>query len=123
MQIIDIEPVVIHVNHRGDWICILVHTDQGITGLGEASHSSNDALLLDLLARLKPQLIGQSATNVHALWQKMASIQMGRVSQTLLSGIEMAMWDAFGQQVGQPIHVLLGGALRNRIRLYANINR
>ncbi|MCB0127229.1 MAG: mandelate racemase/muconate lactonizing enzyme family protein, partial [Caldilineaceae bacterium] len=123
MQIIDIEPVVIHVNHRGDWICILVHTDQGITGLGEASHTSNDALLLDLLARLKPQLIGQSATNVHALWQKMASIQMGRVSQTLLSGIEMAMWDAFGQQVGQPIHALLGGALRNRIRLYANINR
>lgn len=123
MQITDIEPVVIHVNHRGDWIHILVHTDQGITGLGEASHSSNDALLLDLLAHIKPSLIGESAINIHALWQKMASLQMGRIGQTLLSAIEMALWDAFGQWVGQPIHGLLGGALRKKIRLYANINR
>lgn len=123
MQITDIEPVVIHVNHRGDWIFILVHTDQGITGVGEASHSSNDALLLDLLSHVKAQLIGQSASNVHLLWQKVASLKLGRVGETLLSGIEMAMWDAYGQQAGQPIHALLGGALRNRIRLYANINR
>lgn len=123
MQIIDIEPVVIHVNHRGDWIFLLVHTDSGISGLGEASHSSNDALLLDLLARIKPKLIGQSATNSHALWQQLAGLNMGRIGHTLLSGIEMALWDAFGQQVGQPIHALLGGALRKRLRLYANINR
>lgn len=123
MQITEIEPVVIHVNHRGDWVFLLVHTDAGFTGLGEASHSSNDALLLDLLARLKPQLIGQSPLNIHALWQKLVRVDAGRVGQTLLSGIEMACWDVFGQAVGQPIHVLLGGALRKRIRLYANINR
>lgn len=123
MQITEIEPVVIHVNHRGDWLFLLVHTDTGRTGLGEASHSSNDALLLDLLARVKGQLIGQPALNIHALWQKLARLEAGRVGQTLLSGIEMALWDLFGQAVGQPIHALLGGALRQRIRLYANINR
>jgi len=123
MQITDIEPVVIHVNHRGDWIFLLVHTDAGLSGLGEASHSSNDALLLDLLVRIKPQLIGQSALNIHALWQKLVRLDAGRVGQTLLSGLEMALWDIFGQAVGQPIHALLGGALRKRIRLYANINR
>lgn len=123
MQITDIEPVVIHVNHRGDWLFLLVHTDAGLTGIGEASHSSNDALLLDLLARIKAQLIGQSALNIHMLWQKLASLEAGRVGQTLLSGLEMALWDLFGQAVGQPIHALLGGALRKRIRLYANINR
>ena len=123
MQIRDIEPVVIHVNHRGDWLFLLVHTDSGLTGLGEASHSSNDALLLDLLARIKPQLIGQSALNIHALWQKLIRLDAGRVGQTLLSGLEMALWDIFGQAVGQPIHALLGGTLRKRIRLYANINR
>lgn len=123
MQITEIEPVVIHVNHRGDWLFLLVHTDVGLIGLGEASHGSNDALLLDLLARLKGQLIGQSALNIHALWQKLAHLDAGRVGQTLLSGLEMALWDLFGQAVGQPIHALLGGALRHRIRLYANINR
>ena len=49
MKIIDIEPVVLHVNHRGDWVFLRVHTDAGITGLGEASHSGNDALLLATL--------------------------------------------------------------------------
>ncbi len=123
MQITEIEPVVVHVNHRGDWIFILVHTDAGITGVGEASHSSNDALLLDLLARVKGGLIGLEAHNIHQLWEKLAGLNVGRIGHTLLSGIEMAMWDAFGQQVGQPIHALLGGALRKRLRLYANINR
>ena len=123
MQITDIEPVVVHVNHRGDWIFILVHTDAGITGVGEASHSSNDALLLELLARVKGGLIGLEAHNIHQLWAKLAGLNVGRIGHTLLSGIEMAMWDAFGQQVGQPIHALLGGALRKRLRLYANINR
>ena len=37
MRITDIEPVVVHVNHRGDWVFVLVHTDAGITGLGEAA--------------------------------------------------------------------------------------
>ena len=123
MLITEIEPVVVHVNHRGDWILILVHTDAGLTGVGEASHSSNDALLLDLLARVKGGLIGLEAHNIHQLWQKLAGLNVGRIGHTLLSGIEMAMWDAFGQQVGQPIHALLGGALRKRLRLYANINR
>ena len=53
MKITDIEPVV-HVNHRGDWVFVLVHTDAGITGLGEASHSGNDALLLAALDVFKP---------------------------------------------------------------------
>ncbi|MEZ4869821.1 MAG: mandelate racemase/muconate lactonizing enzyme family protein [Caldilineaceae bacterium] len=123
MLITAIEPVVIHVNQRGDWVFLLVHTDNGLTGLGEASHSSNDALLLDLLARVQPQLLGQSAINIHLLWQKLARLNAGRVGHTLLSGLEMAFWDLFGQLVGQPIHALLGGALRQRIRLYANINR
>lgn len=54
MQIYDIQPIVVQVNHRGNWVFILVHTDTGIQGLGEASHSGDDVLLLDLLARNKP---------------------------------------------------------------------
>ncbi len=54
MQIHDIQPIVVQVNHRGNWVFILVHTDTGIQGLGEASHSGDDVLLLDLLARNKP---------------------------------------------------------------------
>ena len=52
MKITAIEPVVVKVNHRGDWIFVHVHTDEGIIGLGEASHSSNDALVLAAMGQL-----------------------------------------------------------------------
>ena len=123
MKISDIKPVVVHVNHRGNWVFIQVHTDAGITGLGEASHNTNDAMLMQVLDHIKPQLIGQPALNIQARCNQLMGLNLGRVSQTLLSGIEMALWDVFGQHAGQPIHALLGGALQHRLRLYANINR
>jgi galactonate dehydratase len=121
--ITDIEPVVVHVNHRGDWVFVLVHTDAGITGLGEASHSGNDALLLATFEVLKPQLIGVSPLQIGALWNRLARVDGGRITHTALSSIEQALWDVTGQHLGVPIHVLFGGALRDRLRLYANVNR
>jgi galactonate dehydratase len=123
MQIIDIEPVVVHVNQRGDWVFVQVHTDAGITGLGEASHSGNDALCLAVLNVFKQQLIGKSPFNINDCWQRLERLDGGRIARTALSGVEQALWDILGQHLGVPIHGLLGGALRKRVRLYANINR
>ena len=123
MNIIDIEPVVVHINHRGDWIFLRVHTDAGITGLGEASHSGNDALLIATVAAWKQQLLGTSPLQIEAIWHQLARFDGGRIAHTALSGIEQALWDIMGQHLGVPIHSLFGGAVRERIRLYANINR
>jgi galactonate dehydratase len=123
MKITEIEPIVVHVNRRGDWLFVQVHTDAGITGLGEASHSGNDALCLAVLESFKTQLVGQSPLNINACCRQMARLDGGRVAHTALSGVEQALWDILGQQLGVPIHTLLGGAVRNRVRLYANINR
>ncbi|GIV76954.1 mandelate racemase/muconate lactonizing enzyme family protein [Litorilinea aerophila] len=123
MQITDITTEIVHVNHRGDWVFVLVHTDEGITGLGEASHSGNDALLVAVLEQFKPHLVGQDPTQIEALWQRMARLNGGRIAHTAVSGVEQALWDILGQRLGVPIHVLFGGALRKRLRLYANINR
>jgi galactonate dehydratase len=123
IKISDIEPVVVHVNHRGDWVFVKVHTDAGITGLGEASHSGNDALLLATLDVFKRQLVGVSPLQINRIWHRLARVDGGRITHTALSGIEQALWDIVGQHLGAPIHALFGGALRDRIRLYANINR
>lgn len=123
MKITDIEPVIVHVNHRGDWVFVLVHTDTGLTGLGEASHSGNDALCVATLGLFKTQLVGKSPLEINARWQEMARLNAGRIGHTALSGVEHALWDILGQHLGVPIHELLGGALRQRVRLYANINR
>ncbi len=123
MQITAIEPVIVHVNHRGDWLFVQVHTDAGLIGLGEASHSGNDALAVAVLAHYAQQLQGSDPTQIEALVQRMARLNAGRVGHTVLSAIEQALWDLLGQQLGVPVHVLFGGSLRDRLRLYANINR
>ena len=123
MKITRIEPIVVHVNHRGDWILVQVHTDAGITGLGEASHSGNDALLVATLAVFEQRLLGQSPLEINGIWRALARFDGGRVAHTALSGIEQALWDILGQHLGVPIHALFGGAVRDRLRLYANINR
>lgn len=122
-KITNIEPVIVHVNHRGDWVFLLVHTDAGITGLGEASHSGNDALLLETVRAFEEQVLGRSPLEIESIWHTLARVDGGRISHTALSGIEQALWDIVGQLLGVPIHVLFGSAVRDRIRLYANINR
>ena len=122
-RITEIEAIVVHVNHRGDWVFVQVHTDIGITGLGEASHSLNDALLLSVVDLFRQRLIGQSPFEIARIWHELARLDGGRVVHTALSAIEQALWDILGQRLEAPIHALFGGALRNRIRLYANINR
>lgn len=123
MKITSIEPVIVHVNHRGDWVFVQVHTDAGITGLGEASHSGNDALLVATLGVFERQLAGLSPLQINPIWHRLARVDGGRIAHTALSGIEQALWDIMGQHLDVPIHALFGGALRDRIRLYANINR
>lgn len=123
MKITDIRPVIVHVNQRGDWLFVLVETDAGLTGLGEASHSSSDAMLLAQLGQWAPRLVGQDPRQIEAIRMHLRSPNLGRVQATAISAIEQALWDILGQHLGVPIHVLLGGAVRERIRLYANINR
>jgi galactonate dehydratase len=123
MRITKIEPVIVHVNHRGDWVFLRIHTDEGFTGLGEASHSLNDSLLVSALNVMKAKIVGRSPFDIQAIWRQFAGMHGGRVTATALSAIEQALWDIVGQILGVPIHTLFGGAVRQRIRLYANINR
>lgn len=123
MKITAIRPEVVHVNHRGDWIFVLVETDAGITGIGEASHSSNDALLLPVLRYYHDTLQGEDPLRIEAIWNRLARVNGGRIANTALSGLEQALWDILGQHLNTPVHTLFGGAVRDRLRLYANINR
>ncbi|MBN2393613.1 MAG: mandelate racemase/muconate lactonizing enzyme family protein [Anaerolineae bacterium] len=123
MKITGIEPVVIHVNQRGDWVFVLVHTDEGLTGLGEASHSGNDALLVATFGVFAAQLVGHDPLAINGLCRNLARVDGGRIAYTALSAIEQALWDIAGQHLGVSVHTLFGGKVRDRLRLYANINR
>lgn len=123
MRIMSIEPVLVRVNHRGDWVFVQVHTDAGITGLGEASHSGNDTLLVQVLAQYEELLRGDDPTRINAIRAWASRGKPGRIRHTAWSGLEQALWDILAQTLQVPIHTVFGGAVRDSIRLYANINR
>ncbi len=123
MKIRSISTLIVHVNHRGDWVHVVVETDAGIAGVGEASHSSNDALCVAAVEQFDRQLQGEDPRQIARIRQMLRKKDGGRIYNTALSGLEQALWDVLGQSLGAPLHALFGGAVRERIRLYANINR
>ncbi len=104
------------------WVLVRVHTDAGITGLGEAYHGAGvHQIAVD--KRLTKALIGQDPRNVDKLFRDMmgsmsaSGFYQGAV-MSAISGIEMALWDITGQAFGVPIWQLLGGKFRDKIRVY-----
>lgn len=123
MKITNLTTHVVHVNHRGNWVFVQVATDAGIVGTGEASHSGNDALCVAALKQMGAALAGKDPRCIEAHWQPLSRSASGRVERAALSAVEQALWDILAQSLGAPIYQMLGGAVREKIRLYANINR
>lgn len=104
------------------WVWIKVHTDEGLVGLGEPYLENHPDVVIAEVKRLEPFLLGQDPTRVEALWQTMyqsgSGYRGGPVKMSALSGIDLALWDIAGKAAGLPIHRLLGGACRERVRMY-----
>jgi galactonate dehydratase len=106
-----------------NYVFVLVDTDDGITGLGEASLGGQTNAVMGAIKDLEPLLLGADATRIEHLWQQAyrhAFWHGGPTFLSALAGIEVALWDIQGQALGVPIYRLLGGPVRDRIRAYAN---
>ena len=129
MKLTQLEIIQVAASPRGNWIFIRLHTDVGITGLGEASQSGNDRLVLAALEKMGESLLGEDPTQVEVLWEKMVhathifSGDAGRVGGTAVSALDQALWDINGKALKVPVWRLLGGKHRDKVRLYANLNR
>ena len=101
---------------------IAVHTDEGIVGLG--SVFTNDALVQASLAVLEPLYRGENALEPERvsekLHQNMFWLGRGGAITHTISGIDIALWDLLGKATKQPVHKILGGARRTKIRAYAS---
>ena len=129
MQITGLEIHQINASQRGNWIFVQLHTDIGPSGLGEASQSGNDKLVIAALRQLEETLKGADPTQVEVLWEQMArggdvfSGDAGRIGATALSAVDQALWDLAGKALEVPCWMLMGGKRRDRVRVYANLNR
>ena len=123
LKIKSVETEIIHVNHRGNWLFVKLHAEDGTTGIGEASHGRDDEQVRQILQDLEPALTGWNVFELEAFRSRFFRDSEGHAYLTAISGIEHAMWDLSGKALGVPSYQLLGGKCRNRIKLYANINR
>ena len=106
-----------------NWIFVEVKTDEGITGVGEATTEYHEHAVVAMVDQhFAPLLHGQDPTQVNRCWQQMQRgfwWRGGVVAASAASGIEQALWDISGKAANLPVHRLLGGKVRDKVRLYA----
>lgn len=123
LKIRTIETEIVPVNHRGNWVFVIVHAEDGTIGIGEASHSRDDERVKHILKDLEPNLIGFNVFDIESFRRSLFGDSEGHTHHTVISAVEHALWDLTGKTLNVPSHQLLGGRCRSQIRLYANINR
>jgi galactonate dehydratase len=111
----------------GPSVFVKVTTDEGITGLGECYPSAPASAVAAMIAHMGEHLLGENPLDVDRLWAdvRRRHLFLGGQAGTLitaLSGVEIALWDIAGKALGVPVYRLLGGAFRDRIRVYADLH-
>lgn len=110
------------VSVKTKWVFIEVVCSDGITGIGEASANGYEAALCAHAASVAERLNGLVALP-NAVEHVLRDTRGGLPQRAVASAVEQALWDAQGKRLGLPVTDLLGGAIRESIPLYANINR
>ncbi|MCW4027745.1 MAG: mandelate racemase/muconate lactonizing enzyme family protein [Candidatus Bathyarchaeota archaeon] len=111
MKIVDLKCTVIGRNP-----VIRIDTDEGISGLGEAETSK--PYLKPHVLFYKRYILGQDPTNVERVLLRIRRLGSFKPWGSSVSAIEMALWDIAGKAAGVPVHKLLGGKIRDRVRIY-----
>ena len=123
MKITDVECLVLD----RQFPFVRVYTDEGIVGIGECFRRQPQVVKTLIDCTLKSVLVGQDPLDTELRWQDMvragSASDMGGAVYCAIAGLDIAMWDIKGKALGMPIHKLLGGKLRDKIRMYASSMR
>jgi galactonate dehydratase len=123
MKITDLKVYCVDADWR-NWIFVKVFTDAGVTGVGEASLEGCDAMVEAALVKLRDYFIGKDPLTIEYHWNTLFNTRYwrGLVFLSAIGGVEMALWDILGKVTAQPVHALLGGAMRSSMRAYTHIS-
>ena len=122
MKITNVEPIAVWDEQRGrNFLFVVVDTDEGISGVGEAGITGRELAVIGGIEHFKPLLIGQDPFCIEHLWQLMfrgGFFPAQRILTSAISAIDIALWDIKGKALGVPIYELLGGKVRDRVVCY-----
>jgi len=112
-----------HAEPSNNWLFCRVHTDAGLTGLGEGSLQYKDAALAAEIENFGRYLEGKDPFQIEQIWTSLhrrVTWTGGAVTISAISAIDLALWDIKGKALGVPVYELIGGKVRDRVPLYAN---
>lgn len=124
IRITGLETLVVNAEMR-NWVLVKVRTSiDGLFGWGEASLNWKTRAVTGAIEDLAPMVVGRDARDIEQAVRVMVKhsyYRLGIIGATAISGIEHALWDIFGKSVGQPVWRLLGGRVRDAVRVYTHL--
>src|SRR5690606_1576734 len=103
------------------WLFVRLETASGIVGWGEATCEGRSETVRTAVDQLAELLVGKDALRIEDHWQvltKGSFYRGGPILASAVAGLDQALWDIAGKHFGAPVHQLLGGPVRDRIRVY-----
>ncbi|HWB98980.1 MAG TPA: galactonate dehydratase [Bryobacteraceae bacterium] len=122
MKIKSVKPWLIGAKSR-DWVIVKVETDDDLTGIGEATLEGRSATVAAAVEEMSRYFLNKDPLQIERHFQHIYRGQFwrgGAVLMSAFSGIEQALWDIAGKALSQPVNRLLGGPVRDRVKVYAN---
>ncbi|WP_422769662.1 galactonate dehydratase [Plantactinospora sp. WMMC1484] len=104
------------------WLFCRVETDEGLVGWGEPVVEGRAEVVRATVEVLSEYLLGEDPLRIEQHWQVLSKggfYRGGPVLSSAVAGIDQALWDIAGQAYGAPVHALLGGPVRDRVRVYS----
>lgn len=126
MKITGIETLPVRVGAGYDFavLLVLVRTDEGLTGIGEASLAGRSRGVIGILDHFADLLVGQDPGRIEHWWGELTRGTFwsnGQVIMSAVAGIDIALWDLKGKMLGVPVYDLLGGPTREKVRVYRHL--
>ncbi|MFF5176484.1 galactonate dehydratase [Micromonospora sp. NPDC000316] len=104
------------------WLFCRVETDDGLVGWGEPVVEGRAEVVRSAVEVLSEYLIGEDPLRIEQHWQVLTKggfYRGGPILSSAVAGLDQALWDIAGQAYGAPVHALLGGPVRDRVRVYS----
>jgi galactonate dehydratase len=122
MRITNVKTYVVG-NPWKNWVFVKIETDAGITGWSEATMGLSTRPVEAAIHEMRSLFIGADPCRINRLWDDLYKglfLATGSVPVTAMTALEIGCWDILGKALNAPVHQLLGGKMRDRIRAYAN---
>ncbi|KQY89326.1 galactonate dehydratase [Pelomonas sp. Root1444] len=104
------------------WMFLKIETDEGVVGWGEPVIEGRARTVEAAVHELSEYLVGQDPSRINDLWQVMyraGFYRGGPILMSAIAGIDQALWDIKGKVMGQPVYELLGGLVRDKMKVYS----